>query len=325
MTERNGEHNKLKLLLQRHLRVRHLVLLTAIAQHGSLLKAAFALNLTQSATTRALLELEHALDLRLFNRSSRGVTPTEYGRTLINHAETILGEIRHTADDLTELMIGSSGRVVVGTLRAAAPSLLPKSLAIFKAVKPNVTVTVLQGNFQNLSQALRVGELDMIVGYVSEFRSSEGFVREKLYDDAAAIAVRRGHPLLKRKKQLGLKELMEWPWILPLRDTVFRRYVDAGFRSAGVEPPAAFIETVTTSLIQAVLTESDSLVALPRPVAEQFKGLGFADILNVNIGGGGLPVGMTLRADQEPSASALALVEIMRRVAQRSVRPAFQK
>ena len=91
----------INLLLQHRLKIRHLVLLTAIAKHGSLLKAAASLHVTQSAATKALRELEEVLKISLFDRSPRGVTPTAYGLSLIDHAKAILSQVHFAAEELT--------------------------------------------------------------------------------------------------------------------------------------------------------------------------------------------------------------------------------
>jgi DNA-binding transcriptional LysR family regulator len=316
-TSKTNEYQRIRLLLQRHLRIRHLILLTTIAQQGSLLKAASFLNITQSATTRALSELESSLTIKLFLRSSRGVTPTAFGQVLINHAEAILGEIRYTADELTELEAGSGGHIVIGVLRAAAPALLPQALVQFRAQHPRVTITVIEGTFPVLSPAVRAGEIDFIVGYLPEVGPRQGLTQERLYFDAVAIVVRRSHPILRlKKKRLTLADLADQSWVLPLRDTVLRRRIDAEFRAADLEAPIACIESVTTSLLQSLLAQTNMVVVLPYQVAEQFKKLGLVSILPIKLSSTGLPVGITMRSDYLQKPAVKALVEIMRSVAQ---------
>jgi DNA-binding transcriptional LysR family regulator len=75
-----------------HLKTRHLVLLVELGRHGSIAHAAQAANLTQPGASKLLGELEHALGVQLFERLSRGVAPTWYGKVLIRRAGAALAE-----------------------------------------------------------------------------------------------------------------------------------------------------------------------------------------------------------------------------------------
>ena len=76
------------------LTVRHLRLIAAIVAEGNLLRAAEALNMTQSAVTKALQDAEGQMGVLLFERTNRGVLPTSYGISLAAHARLILAQIR---------------------------------------------------------------------------------------------------------------------------------------------------------------------------------------------------------------------------------------
>jgi DNA-binding transcriptional LysR family regulator len=306
--------NSINLLLQHRLKIRHLVLLTAIAKDGTLLKAAESLHVTQSAATKALRELEEGLKISLFDRSPRGVTPTAFGLSLINHAKAILSQVHVAAEELTELKLGSAGRVVVGTLRAAAPSLLPRTLIQLRSKHPGIGVTIFEGTLDVLGPALRAGEIDFLVGYLPEFRPLQGLSQERLYYDAAAVVVRCGHPVLQRKR-VSLKHLINEQWILPLPDTVLRRHVDNVFRRLGCEPPNSAIESYATMLIQSLLLQSDMIAVLPYQVAVQLEKFGLLSILPIALEGASLPVGITTRANQPLTAAAKTLVDILRGVA----------
>ncbi len=105
------------------LKLRQLRLLTAIADEGTVLKGSQALNIAQPAATKSIKELEDALGVQLFERSSRGVTPTDFGAVMIKHGKLILAQLRHAGEELQSLEEGLSGRVHVGTLLAASTSL----------------------------------------------------------------------------------------------------------------------------------------------------------------------------------------------------------
>src|ERR1700758_2343791 len=75
-----------------HLKYRHLMLILHLSEHGTLHKAAEYLGITQPAATAMLNDLESLMGMRLFERSSRGVVPTEQAIALLENARTALNE-----------------------------------------------------------------------------------------------------------------------------------------------------------------------------------------------------------------------------------------
>lgn len=316
-----AEERATKNVLQQRLKIRHLVLLAAIEEHGTISKAAASLNITQSATTKTLRELENLLGITLFNRSSRGVTPTVYGQTLISHAEVILSEVHSASDEIAALRSGSAGRIVVGIFRAAAAALLPNALIEAQAQYPGMAITVVAGANDVLMPALRAGEIDMLVGYMTDTRPRQDLVQERLYVDSATIVARPQHPVHTARKALSLKALADGQWILPTEESVLRRYANACFRAAGVEPPSAAIETHSTTVVQSLLVRSDMLAVLPHEIAVQLESFGSLKIVPVQMQGPGLPVGITTVSKRPLKPAARRLAEILRRVASNKPTP----
>ena len=105
-------------LLNGRLKLRHLVLVVAIADQGSVLRAAEHLRLAQPAVTRSLREVEHILGVELFTRGPRGVTPTMFGDAFVEHARTVLAELRRAGERISGLADGEVGTVTVSTQMA---------------------------------------------------------------------------------------------------------------------------------------------------------------------------------------------------------------
>ena len=132
-------------LLNGRLKLRHLVLVVAIAEHGSVLRAAEHLHLAQPAVTRTLRELEQILGVELFVRGPRGVHTTLFGDAFLDHARTVLTELRRAEERIHGLAHGDAGTVTLGTLLAGSSVLLPKAIAALKASRPGITVIVQRG------------------------------------------------------------------------------------------------------------------------------------------------------------------------------------
>jgi len=87
---------------KRRLKLRDLDILLAVVETGSMGKAAKRLNTSQPAVSKAVVELEHALGVRLVDRSRRGVVPTPYGLALAKHSVAIFNDLRPRAKSASE-------------------------------------------------------------------------------------------------------------------------------------------------------------------------------------------------------------------------------
>src|SRR5689334_15267759 len=127
------------------LRLRHFRVVLAIAEQGSVLKAARALATSQPAVTKVLREIESAVGRPIFDRLPRGVLPNDYGRAFVARARRVLGEVEHISDDLARIADGQAGTIVVGALPSAASGLMPGSLSRFRRAHPAMVVRVVHG------------------------------------------------------------------------------------------------------------------------------------------------------------------------------------
>ena len=293
------------------LKLRQLRLLPAIADEGTVLKGSQALNIAQPAATKSIKELEDALGVQLFERSSRGVTPTDFGTVMIKHAKLILAQLRHAGEELQSLEEGLSGRVHVGTLLAASTSLLPRALARLRERRPGIAVTVAEGTIDRLMPGLRTGDIDVVLGRLPEYREREGLKQDVLYLDTVSIMVREGHPLTERGS-LTLADLVEQAWVMPPTQTSLRRQIDQAFRHENLEPPLDVIESVSILTNHALLVSTDMLAAMPHQVGLSQAGL---VALPVTLEGAGSRIGATTHANVELSAAAAYFMSVVHEVA----------
>ena len=301
-------------LVTSRLTIRHLRMVVAIVEEGNLVRAAKRLNMTQSAVTKALQEVEALTKARLFDRNNRGVVPTMFGETLAEHARLVITQLAHAEEHLADLRDGTGGRVAIGTLLSAAAELLPTAIARLRKDRPKLVVKIVEGTNDVLIPALRAGELDMVVGRLSELRDRLNVVQEVLMDDIACVVARRGHPLADRRN-LGLADLIDWEWILPPTETNMRRQIDITFMDEGLDPPVHAVDSVSLLTNRQLLLAGDYLGVFPAQVARQEAALGGIVILPVSLRATAGLIGITTRANMRLSPAAEVFLETLRSVA----------
>jgi DNA-binding transcriptional LysR family regulator len=302
---------RLERWIARKFRLRHVELIAEIFDSGSILKASRRLNLTQPTVTKALQDVEATLGVALFRRSNRGLEPTAYGEIFARHAKIVLAQLRHAAEELESLRAGYSGKVTVGTLLAAAASILPDAIALLKKDRPGVAISIVVGTYDILLPSLLVGDLDMVLGRMPEQGRSRALVYEDFYSEPICLVVRRGHPLT-RKRRLGLRELVNEAWLLPLPETSLRRQIERAFLDADAPLPRNVIESVSILTNRVLLRKSDCIGVMPYHVALDDVEHGLLSILPVKLKSIESPVGAILRAPGQLPPAASALLECLR-------------
>ena len=297
--------------------IRQLRLVTAIAEGGSMVRAAEAVGLTQPAVTKAVRDLERELGVELFERGNRGVTPTIYGEALVGHAHRVLAQLVHAAEEIDDLAHGAGGRVAVGTLLAASAWLLPRAIARLRAERPRVVVDVVEGTHDRLQPMLLRGDIDMVVGRLSEFRHRIGVHQEPIYCEEVVILARPAHGLARRG-DLGLADLREVDWILPPPETTLRRQLEKAFFDAGLDPPNCAVQSVSLLTNRQLLLDSDLIGVWPRGVAADDLAQGRLVALPVRLDDILWPVGVSTRKQVRLSPAAEALLSMLRAVGHES-------
>lgn len=299
--------------LRQQVRLRHLLLLEALERHGSLRRAAADLSVTQPAATKLLAQLEALLSLPLFDRSPKGLAPTEYGRIMIRHARSALGELGAARDALEQTARGAQGQATIGAVVGSLPRLTGPALAALLARHPRLRVAVTVETSATLVPLLLRGELDLVVGQVPDDADADALRFEPLALEPLEVVVATGHPLLARRR-VPLSSLAGEAWVLPPPRTPLRARIDAAFRAAGVEPPRRHVETASTLLATTLARQGGMLAVLSRDVAAHYAGLAGARLrtLPLRLPAAMGPIGLVTRGRVRQTTAAAALADALR-------------
>ncbi len=234
--------------------LRHFV---AVAEHGSLSRAAGALSLTQPGVTKSVRNLERELGVKLFVRRPRGVELTECGVALLRHAKLVGVQLRDAVAEIRAVSGGEVGEIGVGAGPSWLSRFLPVAVSRLVAKRPGVRVRVVGGFNDRLMRALRDGDLDLLVAALPEGLAEPDLDCVPLTHDVLGVIARRGHPVLDRR--VRPEDLLDYGWVLPGRDVLSRHRLEALFLSRGLTPPQPVIQSDSISFILATLRVSDCL------------------------------------------------------------------
>jgi DNA-binding transcriptional LysR family regulator len=266
------------------LKTRHLQVFLAVAKAGSMQRAAREVHLTQPAISKLIGELEEMLGAALFERSKRGVVPTECGRALINRAQLVLNDLESAKDEIAAIARGVIGCVRVGVLPVAEARLLSTTLLALRKTAPGLAVQVEDGTRDVMLNALRRGEIDCVIGRLDAGAGDRDLHIEKLIQLPVAIVVSPSHPLA-RKKRPAWADLLPYPWVLPQRGAPIRTAIDREFTDLGLSPPIPAIETTSFRLIQAVVSETDMIGVITYEASLTYMRTGELAVLPVKLSG----------------------------------------
>src|SRR5437764_285975 len=149
------------------IRLRDLHILLAAAEAGTMAKAAAALGISQPAVSKAIGETEQTLGVRLLDRTTKGLVPTEYGQALLQRAVTIFDELRQVADELRFLADPMTGQLRLGCSESMTAGLLPAIIAQMSSRYPRVTLHAAQTSFAPLQfRELRERTIELVLGRI---------------------------------------------------------------------------------------------------------------------------------------------------------------
>jgi DNA-binding transcriptional LysR family regulator len=189
----------------------------ALAEHGSFVRAAASLHISQPALSRSIQNLEKSLGHDLFERSSTGVVPTDLGRLYIERARDLL----RLADELDREAAGRgnrrTGQVSVGAGPYPAESILGLAVAKFAEQHPDVGVRLVARYWDELLPRLRSRELDFFVAEISTLQQEQDIdVAPMSSTHPIFFVARSGHPLAQMKS-VATADILEWPFVAPSR------------------------------------------------------------------------------------------------------------
>ena len=233
----------------RRLKLSDLRMLEAIAQRGSIARAASFLNISQPAVSKAVAALERTLNVRLLDRTPTGVEPTIYGRALLNGGNVVFDELRQSVKQIRHMADPGAGEVRIGCNQPHSIGFISVAIERLNQKHPRIRVRIEESDTATLKQReLRARRVDMIC-VRSPIPCPEPDMEAKgLFNDQLRVVVGKGSPWARRRA-VRLSDLEGEQWAMPPYDSVVGALIREAFLTSNVVLPEPAIATHSSQLL----------------------------------------------------------------------------
>ena len=217
----------------RRVKLRDLHIALAVAEAGSMTRAAEELAVSYPVVSRTISELEHTLGVKLFDRSISGVEPTHYGRALLQSGVAVFDEMRKGLQQIEFIKQPDAGDLRIGSSIVTDAGLLPAIMERFAQDFPRAVVHVLPENIAvQQYDNLRERKVELVFGRLPTTMTEPDLVAEPLFDEPNVVVAGSESSWAKRRN-LTLADLIGEPWVLAQPGSLARSLHDEVFRRNG--------------------------------------------------------------------------------------------
>jgi DNA-binding transcriptional LysR family regulator len=257
--------------LGRRLKLRDLHVFFTVADRGSMAQAAAQLDVTAPTVSEAIADLEHALGVKLFDRSPQGVAPTMYGTALLRRGKLAFDELKQGIRDIEFLADPTVGELRIMCDESIAAATLPLIVQRFTRDHPNAVLDVETFDRFAYVAKLRDRMFDLVLTRRPQpdlENDPRGELKaDLLFEDQLVIAA-GAHTRWARRRKIDLAELADAPWILTAPGTWNYDVVAEAFRHRGLGAPRLSMTTLSVYLRTNLLATGDFITAFPRSVMD---------------------------------------------------------
>src|SRR6202165_311452 len=251
----------------RRIKLRDLHILMAIADTGSMAKAAAKLRISHPAVSKAISDIEGTLGVRLLDRGSQGAELTAYGEVLLRCGINVFDEMQQGLRSLEHLSDPNSGEVRLGCTEIIVHSLAPTIIRRFSQKYPGVQLDVKLANpGEHQIRELRERKIDLLITRATGQLVEDDFHSEILFDEPFVFVV-GAQSEFARKRRIALKDIIKSNWVLPPYDSAPGALIADVFRANDFQPPKPAVKTGSMQLTASRVASGEFVGILPTSVA----------------------------------------------------------
>jgi len=247
----------------RRIKLQHLHVLMTVVQAGSMKKAAALMNTSQPAISRSIAELEQTIGVRLLDRDTQGIEPTEYGRAMLKHGVAAFDELKQGVKSIELLADPGAREVRIGSTAYTAEFFVSAVIERLSRRHPRIVFhLVTSDETDTLYRDLHERNVDLLVarrlGSVADER--QGF--EFLFDESHVVAAGPQNPWVRRRR-IALAELVGESWVLPPPESPPGSVAMEAFRASGLDYPRTTVFATSPEVRMSILATGRFLTIFP--------------------------------------------------------------
>lgn len=252
-----------------------------LADTGNYMEAAEKLFLTQSTLTRHIQSLEKDLGASVFDRSTRHIDLSEYGKILLPYARQISSLQEEYQTKIYNQQRVDKGNLRIGSIPTMAAYRITNLIAEFQHIYPDISVDVLETDYTNMYNMLMSGQCDF--AFLREYDQSDPALEEiTITKDHIVAIMAENSPVSRQAEHLSIElgKMKGQHFLLIGRDSMMYKICLAACRKAGFEPIVGYTSHHATNLLGMARLGNGIALLTEKPILNQdLSGLAVFDVL----------------------------------------------
>ena len=298
----------------RRMKLQHLHVLMTVVQAGSMKKAAALLNTSQPAISRSIADLEHTLGVRLLDRNTQGIEPTEYGRAMLRHGVAAFDELKQGVKNIELLADPGAGEVWIGSSPFIAERLVSAVIKRLSRHYPRIVFHLVTAEeTDTLYRDLHERKIDLLIARRADLFLDEKLGFEPLYDSSFRVVAGSRSPWVRRRG-ITLADLVNEAWVLlPSESVLGPAYLDI-FRASGVAYPRTAVFAALAGVRLNLVATGRFLTIMPISIL-RFSKRPEVKVLPIKLQYARVPIGIVTLKKRTLGPVAQLFIETARQVA----------
>ena len=299
----------------RRLNPHDLHIFMAVVEQGNMARAADGLAISRPVVSRTIAGLEHALGVRLLDRSPQGVEPTLYGRALLKRSVAVFDELKQSVEDIASLADPNAGEVRIGCTEPMAAGFVAAIIDRLSAEYPQLVFQLeLCTTPAQQFHVLRERKCDLVVARLWTQAVELDMDVEVMFEDEVVVVAGPQNKWLARRK-VTLAELVDEHWLLAPIDTDPSSPVFEIFHALGLAVPRASVASYSLNVRTSLLATGRFLAIVPGSVLRYGATSSMLNVLPCALPPSAQPVAVTTLKHRTLSPTAKLFVERAREIA----------
>ena len=240
-----------------------------VVRTGNFSRAADLLNISQPAISKGVRDFELQVGCRLLDRLPKGVVPTEAGRALARHAESLFAAERAAEDELFALRSLDNGSLRIGASTTIATYMIPRYLGAFHRAYPGIDLYLTSANTRDIAALMLAQDID--IGLVEGPVEERGLVAEPWRTDIMRLIVAADHPFADAPDAIEPNGIASERLIVREPGSGTREVVARALAAHGIEPGRTLEVGSTAAIKQAVVSGLGISIVSAAAITDQLR------------------------------------------------------